>query len=303
VVNHRADHRELLILISPALGPLLRSGEVYDPATALAMAEHAHAVYSATDEYWEACRRGGYREAVTVLAGATQIGVAIAEWGVVVSARGSSERLDWLDNASAWRVRWPEMLPQGAAVHHGFLRQVRRMRERLRSRLDAALGSSAVGMPMFVTGHSLGGAIAPLVALCLAHDLGLKLAAAYLFESPRAGNREWSAWWNGQHGRRTHRVVVVRRGVADLVTRVPPSSCGWWHIGRPQMIRDGYRYESEEEWELARANHPVRAMSAWRVLSRLGCAVQAHSAGDLVTDLAGIRARLMEAAPAAAGKV
>lgn len=265
----------------------LRAGSEYDPATAAALAEHAAAVYLAPDAYWEACKRAGYGEAVTITSGATQVGLAVTagRTAAVLACSGSAEGVDWLENLRLWRSSWPGVLPTGVAVHNGFLRQVRRVRDTLRSRIDAALGDEARGLPVFVAGHSLGGACAPLLAVMLARDLAMVPAAVYTFEAPRSGNRDWSEWWARRYGPITHRVVAIRRGQADIITRVPLSRWGWWHIGRPQMLRDGVRYESEEEWEAARSRHPTPALAQWRVLSRLMAAAQAHQARALVDEL------------------
>jgi hypothetical protein len=272
-------------VISAELTPHLKRGSAYDDATALALAEHAAAIYLAPDAYAEACLRAGFSGALTATSGATQVGIAWATWGIVVCARGSSERLDWVENLQAWRVSWRELLPAGAGVHRGFKRQAERLRRVIRSRVEAVLGHAADGAPVWYAGHSLGAALAPLVALCLRRDLALQPAAFYLFASPRLGNRGLSEWWAAEFGAITHRVVIAHRGVTDLVTRIPPAAWGWWHLGRPQIIRDSRRYESEAEWERLRAEHPERPMAQWRVLSRLLLGVQGHLAGQLVADL------------------
>lgn len=286
-------------MISPSLAPLLQPGTRYDDATALHLGEFAQAVYARGDDFWEYAIAGGYQRPVIVQEGATQIGCAVGRYGLMVACRGSSERVDWIENGQAWRVGWRDVIPGGAGVHRGFLKQVKRMRKRLAAKVRIALDGRTDSYPIYACGHSLGGAIAPLVVLCLAADLHMRLEALYTFESPRPGNEEFSRWWDDHSGSVTHRVVTIRRGVADIVTRVPPSACGWWHIGRPQMIRDGYRFESEEEWEIARAKHPVGALPGWRFLSRLRECIIAHDMFGLLRELRVIHGRLMQAAPPA----
>lgn len=281
-------------MISPHLAPLLKPGVTYDDATALHLAEFAQAVYSHGDDFFEHALNAGYDRPVLVEQGAAQVGCAVGRYGLMVACRGSSERLDWRANAQAWRVGWKDMLPGEAGVHRGFLRQVKRIRKRLTAKVRVALGGRTASVPMYVCGHSLGGAIAPLVALCLGADLGLRLEALYTYESPRPGNEEFSRWWGKVAGSLTHRVVVVHQGEADVVTRLPPSACGWWHVGRPQIIRDGVRYEDAAEWERVRGDHPVRPLPQWRVVSRLIASIRAHDMGDLVETLRGMHARRME---------
>jgi hypothetical protein len=285
-------------MITPALGHQLRSGEVYDPTTCLALAEHAQAVYAAGDLYWQDCLDGGYDQAVTAISGATQIGLAFAPWGSVLSARGTHERWDIYEDLMLWRVAWRDYLPAGARVHYGFLRQARRIAKAVVDRVRAAwryFGRDPIGTPLFVCGHSLGAPVAMLAGLLLERELGYRIAAVYTFESPRVGNRAWAEWWDATYGERTHRVVRFRSGVPDLVTRLPPAGLGYWHCGRPSLISHGQRWTHRSDWDDYVAEHKLPLLARWRVLSRLRAGVLAHGSQDLVDELRVIRGRTMEA--------
>ena len=65
---------------------------------------------------------------------------------------------------------------------------------------------------LFITGHSLGGALATIAAKRLHHKAGI--AACYTFGSPRVGNKEWIC------GLKTPIYRVVN--AADAVTMLPP---------------------------------------------------------------------------------
>ncbi len=66
--------------------------------------------------------------------------------------------------------------------------------------------------PLFITGHSLGGALATIAAKKISHEGGI--AACYTFGSPRVGNDEWIA----------HIKAPIYRLVnaADCVPMLPP---------------------------------------------------------------------------------
>jgi triacylglycerol lipase len=67
--------------------------------------------------------------------------------------------------------------------------------------------------PLFITGHSLGGALATVAAKKLAHKGGI--ASCYTFGSPRVGNVDWAT------GMKTPIYRVVN--AVDPVTMLPPS--------------------------------------------------------------------------------
>ena len=68
--------------------------------------------------------------------------------------------------------------------------------------------------PLFITGHSLGGALATIAAKELTHKGGI--AACYTFGSPRVGDDEWIADIRNP----VYRVV----NAADCVTMLPPGA-------------------------------------------------------------------------------
>ena len=78
-------------------------------------------------------------------------------------------------------------------------------------------------MPLFITGHSLGGALATIAAKKLTHRAGI--ASCYTFGSPRVGDEEWVS------GMKTPLYRIVN--AADCVTMLPPghevvTTLGWF---------------------------------------------------------------------------
>lgn len=284
--------------MEPLLSPgadvaLARFRNLYSDGAAAALGEHAAASYLSPEAYRAEARRAGWPWATVVENAATQVALAVSPGrAAVITARGTSQRRDWHDNLGICRVRWPRLIGAGR-VHAGFRAQARRVEAVTRAALQA-LNGLFPGQAVWITGHSLGGAIAPFLALMAAEE-GVEVAGVVTFNSPRVGDVEWEGWYDATTvGRRTWRVVVMRRGVQDLVSRVPLRRLGWRHVGRPVVISDGRRHEGADAWDRARAEHRMTPVEAWRVLSRLQLGIQAHLASTLVAEL-----RAVAAAPGA----
>ena len=76
--------------------------------------------------------------------------------------------------------------PTGGRLHSGFKEQYDDVACRVETVLD---NEDVKGKPLFITGHSLGGAVATIAARRLSADR--RIAACYTFGSPRVGTEEW----------------------------------------------------------------------------------------------------------------
>lgn len=94
-------------------------------------------------------------------------------------------------------------------IHSGFYDAYNEIRNDLETKL---LSVQCIDKPLYITGHSLGGALATVATKLIHHKGGL--AACYTYGSPRVGNDEWI------NGTKTpiHRLV----NAADCVTMLPP---------------------------------------------------------------------------------
>jgi hypothetical protein len=120
-------------------------------------------------------------------------------------------------NLQAHQVDWPEA---GGRVHAGFARTARALWPAVREWAeDEAAGRSA----LILAGHSLGGALATLIASLLPPTLLVTLG------SPRMGNAEFVAALAG--------VEIVRLvDGCDLVTQLPPAFSIYAHAGPTSYI-------------------------------------------------------------------
>jgi triacylglycerol lipase len=84
------------------------------------------------------------------------------------------------------------------------------------------------GGKVFVTGHSLGGALAAHIANHISAELPAEVGAVYTFGMPRPGNQAFADRYNEKLSSRTYRLV---HGL-DIVPTVAPTELGFSHLGR-----------------------------------------------------------------------
>lgn len=129
-------------------------------------------------------------------------------WSALVF-RGTSTPQDWLTNGQAFLGAWDP----GGQVHTGFRDALLREWPRIAGALRQAPG------PLFMTGHSLGGALATLAAsLWPPHAL-------YTFGSPRVGTAAFADSLRCP----TYRVVNNRDAVTEVP--LPLANLGFSHAG------------------------------------------------------------------------
>jgi hypothetical protein len=107
----------------------------------------------------------------------------------------------------------------GGNIHSGFSEAYDEVSYQIEERLAT---SDVKDKPLYITGHSLGGALATVAAKKLSHKGGV--AGCYTFGSPRVGDAIWSSGIKAP----IYRVV----NAADAVTMLPPGglvikALGW----------------------------------------------------------------------------
>jgi predicted lipase len=106
---------------------------------------------------------------------------------VVIAFRGTDSFLDWGVNMFRFQTRFACL--QGARVHAGFHLQHLSLWEQIKTHLAR---DNSFASKIFVTGHSLGGALATLFAAELACLVPRLSVTCYVFGSPRVGNRSFA---------------------------------------------------------------------------------------------------------------
>jgi len=135
-------------------------------------------------------------------------------------------------------------------VHNGFMNAYKSISEDIKKSL-----LELRDIPLYITGHSLGAALATVATQNLEHDHRFPrfrdmIAACYTFGSPRVGNSHYEQEFKAP----IYRIV----NTTDIVTTIPLMAMGYIHIG-------DVRYLGSREGEFRRGIPLVRRLSLFVV--------------------------------------
>ncbi len=140
---------------------------------------------------------------------------------IVIVFRGTQDELDWKTNVNARLVA----LQGGTRVHTGFFQAYWPIRDAMFDFVKRAI--KAKPRPVYITGHSLGGALALMATAELANDddaeIRDSIAACYTFGCPRAGDSSFDIYVKAP-------LYRITNGV-DMVPAIPPAILGYRHVG------------------------------------------------------------------------
>lgn len=146
----------------------------------------------------------------------------------VLAFRGSTDGRDLLTNLNIFKQKLEvgqyDNQPQYVKAHRGFYLAFKEHIKQMDADLQKII-KSAPDKPIFITGHSLGGALAQLATLTYSCD---QIGACYTFGSPRAGNRSLDRFVKPPHYRVTNEW--------DSVPFVPAFWLGYRHTGDARSI-------------------------------------------------------------------
>lgn len=150
-----------------------------------------------------------------------------AEFAVLVF-RGTNDFKDWQTNINFAREKIPVGTFEGkenfVRVHRGFYRAFEQRRAKIQQDISEIEQTDRT-KPIFITGHSLGGAMAQIATATFTSD---QIAACYTFGSPRAGGRQLDRFVKPPHYRLTHGF--------DIVPFTPFSLLDYHHTGDARHI-------------------------------------------------------------------
>ena len=229
----------LLVIASHAaslgLGALSAYGNAtrgYDEGRAKLFMFLSAAAYCDADQInsWgcKPCKLAGLSlQARTFINGSTQcfVGYADSLDQVIVSFRGSHSIQDWITNLNfPQTAAYPSC--DGCKVHEGFFDSWLSVEEEAVAEVQRLLKLHPKA-EVFVTGHSLGAALAALCAAELGastHSMQDNIGGVYTYGQPRVGNKQFAHFYNtGKHvsWRVTH--------WHDPVPHLPLEWQGFWH--------------------------------------------------------------------------
>lgn len=135
---------------------------------------------------------------------------------LILSFHGSDDIQDWIDNFSYEMVKF--IFDKSIKVHKGFYENYNNVLEKV---IDVAKDFKG---KILLTGHSLGGAIATLIALFLKSNLNNQNIDLITFGTPRVGNKAFSKKVNELFPNALR--IVYRR---DIVPHLPTLFIGYVH--------------------------------------------------------------------------
>ncbi|MEM7360081.1 MAG: S8 family serine peptidase [Pseudomonadota bacterium] len=149
---------------------------------------------------------------------------------VIWAFRGSDSIGDWLANLSLETTNHNVY----GDLHQGFYSAYKLIEDHL-------LSSVSNDKRVFLTGHSLGGAIATLA--CAELTKRLDHLSTYTFGQPRVGKTQFREWWLQNHTDNLYRFVNDE----DIVTRLPPN---FDHVGALITLSSHEAKKTESSSEL-----------------------------------------------------
>ena len=212
---------------------------------------------------------------------------------IVVAFRGTKSIQDWKTDFNIEMLN-PAGTDRRLLVHRGFQAAFLALSDGQRG-LDekiAELKQSTTGkIPIYFTGHSLGGALAQIATAVFGSD---QIAACYTFGSPRVGNAYFDLWVKPP----SYRVL----NYADIVPQIPvfaprlPWPNFYRHSGDPRYLPDEsqdspFRYQPGglvRIWQLAKG-----LVQFFRAGSILG--IEDHGVTEYAQKLAAIAAERTQA--------
>jgi len=167
---------------------------------------------------------------------------------VALSFRGTSSTKNWDPDFRVTLIH-PDNTDQQLRVHEGFYRAFVKLNEGklgIEDKMGAIKQATNGAVPIYITGHSLGGALAQIAAAVLGSD---QVGACYTYGSPRVGNSYFDLWVKVP----SYRVL----NYADIVPQVPVPIV-YRHSGDPRYMPDHatpspYRFEPnllERGWQM-----------------------------------------------------
>jgi triacylglycerol lipase len=177
----------------------------------------------------------------------TRAVVAANEWGILVAFCGTEPVLeDWLADVDVPKVPGPR-----GQVHRGFLSALDVIWSDV---VDAIQAFRSGDQGIWLTGHSLGAALAVLATARLEFGSDVRTSGLYTFGSPRVGDTRFQRFAEAQFGQRNFRFA----NHGDMVTRVPFEWMGYDHVGQVRYFdADGNLHEDASAWFEFTVQQPV----------------------------------------------
>lgn len=168
-----------------------------------------------------------------------QFFVAHDDDAIIISIRGTTSIEDWMRDGD---IKLQTVRPRMGKVHAGFMRCLNKIWDPLLAQVQAA---QTKAQPIWITGHSLGAAIATLAMARFTLELDKPVNGVYTFGQPRVCDREFARIYNHECKSRHFRFVNNN----DIVTRIPTREMCYSHVGTLRFFdADGTLHDDMSYW-------------------------------------------------------
>lgn len=149
-----------------------------------------------------------------VLIGKTAQGIVVAFRGTLPPALNWNALLDWLQD---FMVGTQSSDHLSGKVHKGFLLAFNLLKEGIVSAIQTLDPSGK--LPLYITGHSKGGGIAPIAAMYFKNAKQLNITQTITFAGPISGNADFASAYN-----RLFPNHIRYENYLDIVPLLPPNN-------------------------------------------------------------------------------
>lgn len=168
--------------------------------------------------------------------------VFIKDKEITIVYRGSRNLFDYITDIRIPLICAPGLLPEGGKIHSGFYSLFKDSWGSVYEILRGYANDQKLEIKDFkinLTGHSMGGAIATIAALCLSVREGAEDLHVATFASPRVFDPSAAKVYEERLGKKTIRVV----NQSDFIPSLPSGSMGYKHVGEQlRATSDSYAH-------------------------------------------------------------
>ncbi|MFC4779581.1 lipase family protein [Paenibacillus sp. GCM10023252] len=164
-----------------------------------------------------------------------------SERAAVLAYRGSGSASDWVSDFMADQVSYPPVKDAGL-THKGFTDIYMSTRDAVLSLVSKLPDNK----PLFLTGHSMGGALATLASLDLAVNSSLSSPIVYTFGAPRVGDPRYVRTYNRKidaHWRFQNEFDIVPH-LPTLIYQPPKSTKTYYYMHVKGEVKRSFRMGS-----------------------------------------------------------
>lgn len=207
---------------APNLATLNKRAETYSPRKAYALAWLSRVAYAPPEHSRNLCLAAGAVSCTSIIRANVEALVVGVPGALVVAFRGTdaTSLRDWIRNLQIGPIAGP--FRDRDRLHFGFWLDVENVVEPIVAELLTAGSPRSLGqVPIFVCGHSAGGARAQIFAAHAARA-GYYVAGVATYGAPRCGNAAF--------GRKLAEAIpwlVTHQKRGDAVTRFPHAGIPW----------------------------------------------------------------------------